>query len=138
MVEGKGEGKIHIRTRKFMYNALLGRKQFVIDMTHTKRGTIPKTEVRTKIAEMYKVQDENCVSVFGFRNQFGGGKIIGFGLIYDTVAQAKKIEPQFRLIRAGLATKKESNRKQLKDRKNKAKKHRGLAKIRGPKKKKAQ
>ena len=68
-----------------MYNALLGRKQFVIDVSHTKRGTIPKSEIRTKIAEMYKVSDENSVAVFGFKNHFGGGKITGFGLVYDSV-----------------------------------------------------
>eukprot|EP01063_Lacrimia_lanifica_P014836 TRINITY_DN213_c0_g1_i1.p1 TRINITY_DN213_c0_g1~~TRINITY_DN213_c0_g1_i1.p1 ORF type:complete len:135 (+),score=75.16 TRINITY_DN213_c0_g1_i1:49-453(+) len=130
------EGKVNIRTRKFMYNALLGRKQFVVDMTHSGSGTVPKAEIRTKVAQMYKVQDENCVSVFGFRNAFGGGRITGFGLIYDTVAQAKKIEPAHRLLRFGLTTKKETNRKQLKERKNKAKKYRGLAKKNGPKRKK--
>eukprot|EP01059_Diplonema_ambulator_P019671 TRINITY_DN332_c0_g1_i1.p1 TRINITY_DN332_c0_g1~~TRINITY_DN332_c0_g1_i1.p1 ORF type:complete len:137 (+),score=55.55 TRINITY_DN332_c0_g1_i1:48-458(+) len=133
-----GEGTISIQTRKFMYNSLLGRKQFVIELTHTKRGTIPKAEIRTKLAEMYKVQDENTISVFGFRNQFGGGKIIGFGLIYDDLAQAKKIEPRYRLVRLGLTNKKESNRKQLKERKNRQKKYRGLAKIKGPKKKKTE
>ena len=80
-----GGDEISIRTRKFMYNALLGRKQFVIDLSHSKRGTVPKSEIQKKVAEMYKVQDENCVAVFGFRNHFGGGKITGFGLIYDTV-----------------------------------------------------
>ena len=120
------DGTVSIRTRKFMYNALLGRKQFVIDVSHTKRGTIPKSEIRTKIAEMYKVSDENSVAVFGFKNHFGGGKITGFGLVYDSVcfagpklccvliphthtqqvAQAKKIEPRHRLLRAGLVEKK--------------------------------
>eukprot|EP01064_Diplonema_japonicum_P015724 TRINITY_DN2353_c0_g1_i1.p2 TRINITY_DN2353_c0_g1~~TRINITY_DN2353_c0_g1_i1.p2 ORF type:complete len:135 (+),score=55.19 TRINITY_DN2353_c0_g1_i1:424-828(+) len=131
-----GEGTINIQTRKYMYNALLGRKQFVIDLTHTKRGTIPKSEIRAKLAEMYKVQDENTIAVFGFRNEFGGGKITGFGLIYDDLAQAKKIEPRYRLVRLGLSTKKDANRKQLKERKNRQKKYRGLCKINGPKKKK--
>ena len=81
-----GDGSISIKTRKFMYNALLGRKQFVIDLTNTtKKGTVPKADVREKLAEMYKVQDPNCIAVFGFRNDFGGGKITGFGLIYDDV-----------------------------------------------------
>ena len=75
-----------------MYNALLGRKQFVIDVSHTKRGTIPKSEIRTKIAEMYKVSDENSVAVFGFKNHFGGGKITGFGLVYDSVCSRDKLE----------------------------------------------
>eukprot|EP00754_Rhynchopus_humris_P044077 Rhum_TRINITY_DN3778_c0_g1::Rhum_TRINITY_DN3778_c0_g1_i1::g.11988::m.11988/K02974/RP-S24e, RPS24; small subunit ribosomal protein S24e len=132
------DDKITIRTRKFMNNALLGRKQFVIEVHHSgKRGTIPKKEIQEKVAAMYKVADTNCVSVFGFKNAFGGGKIVGFGLIYESLAQAKKIEPHFRLVRLGLCEKKSSNRKQLKDRKNKNKKYRGLAKVNGPKAKKA-
>eukprot|EP01062_Namystynia_karyoxenos_P053107 TRINITY_DN42872_c0_g1_i3.p3 TRINITY_DN42872_c0_g1~~TRINITY_DN42872_c0_g1_i3.p3 ORF type:complete len:137 (+),score=56.00 TRINITY_DN42872_c0_g1_i3:51-461(+) len=132
------DGKITIRTRKFMHNALLGRKQFVVEVTTSgSRGTIPKKEIQEKVAEMYKVADTNCVSVFGFRNLFGGGKIVGFGLIYESVAQAKKIEPTHRLVRVGLKDKKDTNRKQLNDRKNKNKKYRGLAKVNGPKAKKA-
>eukprot|EP01060_Flectonema_neradi_P012730 TRINITY_DN194_c0_g1_i3.p1 TRINITY_DN194_c0_g1~~TRINITY_DN194_c0_g1_i3.p1 ORF type:complete len:137 (+),score=36.02 TRINITY_DN194_c0_g1_i3:44-454(+) len=132
-----GDGSISIKTRKFMYNALLGRKQFVIDLTNTtKKGTVPKADVREKLADMYKVSDPNCISVFGFRNDFGGGKITGFGLIYDDLAMAKQVEPRFRMIRLGLRKKRDTNRKQLKERKNRTKKYRGLAKIRGPKKKK--
>merc|ERR1712014_480584 len=106
------------------YNALLGRKQFVVEVTQKtdRRGTIPKKDIQQKIAEMYKVKDENCVS--------------GFGLIYDSVTQAKKIEPKHRLLRLGLIEKKDSNRKQLKERKNRQKKSRGMAKHGAKKKKK--
>ena len=31
--------------------------------------------------------------------QFGGGKSTGFGLIYDSVDNAKKFEPKYRLVR---------------------------------------
>ena len=34
---------------------------------------------------MYDVSDNACVSLFGFRTQFGGGKSTGFGLIYDSI-----------------------------------------------------
>eukprot|EP01065_Artemidia_motanka_P041826 TRINITY_DN547_c0_g2_i8.p1 TRINITY_DN547_c0_g2~~TRINITY_DN547_c0_g2_i8.p1 ORF type:complete len:160 (+),score=74.28 TRINITY_DN547_c0_g2_i8:63-482(+) len=134
------EGTISIRTKKFMYNALLGRKQFVVDVVQQsdRRGTIPKKDIQSKIAEMYKVKDDNCVSVFGFKNSFGGGRITGFGLIYDSLAQVKKTEPKHRLLRLGLTSKKSSNRKQLKEKKNRLKKVRGLAKIRGPRKKKSE
>ena len=46
--------------------------------------------------------------VFKFRTHFGGGKSTGFGLIYDSV---------------------ERSRKQLKERKNRAKKIRGVKKV---------
>lgn len=48
---------------------------------------------------MYDVKDPNTVFVFKFRTHFGGGKSTGFGLIYDTVENAKKYEPKYRLIR---------------------------------------
>jgi hypothetical protein len=53
---------------------------------------------------MYKaVKDQ--ISVFGLRTQFGGGKTTGFALVYDSPEAMKKFEPQYRLIRVGLATK---------------------------------
>merc|ERR1712118_584060 len=64
-----------IRTRKFITNRLMQRKQFVIDVLHPGRPNVPKSE---KIAKI----------VFGFRTQFGGGKTTGFGLIYDSVVAA--------------------------------------------------
>eukprot|EP01062_Namystynia_karyoxenos_P078949 TRINITY_DN821_c0_g1_i5.p2 TRINITY_DN821_c0_g1~~TRINITY_DN821_c0_g1_i5.p2 ORF type:complete len:139 (+),score=82.64 TRINITY_DN821_c0_g1_i5:104-520(+) len=132
------EGSISIKTKRFMYNALLGRKQFVVEVTQQsdRRGTIPKKDIQGKLAEMYKVKDDNCVSVFGFKNAFGGGRMTGFGLIYDSVAQAKRVEPKHRLLRLGLAEKKKNARKQLKEKKNRLLKLRGLQKVRGAKKKK--
>ena len=78
---------------------------------------------------MYDVKDTNTVFVFKFRTHFGGGKSTGFGLIYDSVENAKKYEPKYRLIRNGLDTKVEKSRKQMKERKNRAKKIRGVKKT---------
>lgn len=55
---------------------------------------------------MYKAQKDQ-VSVFGLRTQFGGGKTTGFALVYDSPEAMKKFEPQYRLVRVGLATKPE-------------------------------
>ena len=55
---------------------------------------------------MYKATKDQ-VSVFGLRTQFGGGKTTGFGLVYDSPEAMKKFEPQYRLVRVGLATKPE-------------------------------
>ncbi|CAM8975751.1 unnamed protein product [Rhodiola kirilowii] len=43
-------------------------------------------------------------------------------MIYDSVENAKKFEPKYELIRNGLATKVEKSRKQMKERKNRARK----------------
>ncbi|XLS47908.1 hypothetical protein HN51_022266, partial [Arachis hypogaea] len=120
---------VTIRTRKFMTNRLLSRKQFVIDVLHPGRANVSKAELKEKLARIYDVKDPNTVFVFKFRTHFGGGKSTGFGLIYDTVENAKKYEPKYRLIRNGLDTKVEKSRKQMKERKNRAKKIRGVKKT---------
>ncbi|CAA7410085.1 unnamed protein product [Spirodela intermedia] len=120
---------VTIRTRKFMTNRLLSRKQFVIDVLHPGRANVSKVELKEKLARMYDVKDQNAIFVFKFRTHFGGGKSTGFGLIYDSVENAKKYEPKYRLIRNGLATKVEKSRKQMKERKNRAKKIRGVKKT---------
>ncbi|KAJ4727454.1 40S ribosomal protein S24 [Melia azedarach] len=141
---------VTIRTRKFMTNRLLSRKQFVVDVLHPGRANVSKAELKEKLGRMYDVKDPNSIFVFKFRTHFGGGKSTGFGLIYDSVENAKKYEPKYRLIRDilllhatnlshadhrsvllinGLDTKVEKSRKQMKERKNRAKKIRGVKKT---------
>ncbi|XP_064148022.1 small ribosomal subunit protein eS24-like [Loxodonta africana] len=117
-----------IRTRKFMTNRLLQRKQMVIDVLHPGKATAPKTEIREKLAKMYKTTPD-VIFVFGFRTHFGGGKTTGFGMIYDSSDYAKKNEPKHRLGKHGLCEKKKTSRKQRKEHKNRMKKVRGTAKA---------
>jgi len=117
------EGKVLVTTREFMYNPLMNRKQFLVEVSHPRWcGTVPTKSIRKKLASMYKIADDNCISVFGMNTHFGGGKTTGFGIIYDDLASAKRIEPRYRLIRMGLATKPIKSRKSQKERKNRAKK----------------
>ncbi|XP_023079870.1 40S ribosomal protein S24-like isoform X2 [Piliocolobus tephrosceles] len=102
---------VTIRTRKFMTNRLLQRKQMVIDVLHPGKETVPKTEIWEKLAKMYKTTPD-VIFVFGFRTHFGGGKTTGFGMIYDSLDYAKKNEPKHRLARHGLYEKKKTSRKQ--------------------------
>lgn len=81
-----------------MTNRLLQRKQMVLDVIHPNLASVPKVDLREKLAAMYKC-DKNAVIVFGFKIAFGGGKSTGFALIYDTVDAAKKFEPKYRLAR---------------------------------------
>lgn len=107
---------------------MLARKQFVVDVLHPNRANVAKDELREKLAEAYKAE-KDAVSVFGFRTQFGGGKSVGFGLIYNSVADAKKFEPTYRLVRYGLAEKVEkASRQQRKQKKNRDKKVFGTGK----------
>ncbi|VDK30532.1 unnamed protein product [Dibothriocephalus latus] len=124
-----------IRTRKFMSNRLLSRKQMILDVFHPGRSVISKKEIRDRLAKKYKTTPD-VVFPFGFRTKFGGGKSSGFVNVYDSLDYAKKFEPNYRLIRNGLLEAKKSGRKQRKERKNKMKRVRGTAKVTGIEKKK--
>ncbi|TVY58308.1 40S ribosomal protein S24 [Lachnellula cervina] len=145
---------VTLRTRKFIRNPLLGRKQMVVyvyvsdaqvsgdgingdsDVLHPNRANISKDDLRAKLAEMYKATVAQ-VNVFGLQTQFGGGKTTGFALVYDSPDALKKFEPHYRLVRVGLASKIEKpSRQQRKQRKNRQKTLRGTAKVKGAKKKK--
>mmetsp|Transcript_27112 Transcript_27112/g.27349 ORF Transcript_27112/g.27349 Transcript_27112/m.27349 type:complete len:138 (+) Transcript_27112:83-496(+) len=117
---------VQIRTRKFIRNALLARRQFVIDVIHPGRANVSKAELQEKIGEMYKVSELTRIFLFGFRSQYGGGKSTGFALIYDSMKDAEKFEPKYRLARSGLQKKREGSRKQIKEKKNRGKKVWGL------------
>ncbi|BCS05217.1 40S ribosomal protein S24-B [Aspergillus awamori] len=130
------DAPVTLRTRKFIRNPLLARKQMVVDVLHPNRANVSKDELRDKLADLYK-SNKDQVSVFGFRTQYGGGKSTGFALIYDSQEALKKFEPLYRLVRIGAGTKVEKpSRQQRKQRKNRSKKFRGTAKTKGPKKNK--
>ena len=118
-----------MRTRKYMTNRLLARRQMVVDVLHPNRASVAKTEIREKLAKMYKCTPDR-IFAFGFKTNFGGGKSTGFALIYDTMDVAKKFEPKFRLRRQGLLeAENKVKRKQRKSRKIRMKKVRGTKKT---------
>lgn len=118
-----------VRTKKFMTNPLLARKQFSVEVLHPGTVCASKKEICEKLCAMYKIKDHSCAFVYGLKPQFGGGRTVGFGVIYDDIAKAKKFEPKHRLIRSGVTTKVvKQGRRIKKDLKNKAKKVRAADK----------
>jgi len=113
-----------VKTRKFMKNPLLSRRQMIVDIIHPGRANVAKSELQEVIGGMYKSSAE-LVVLFGFRTKFGGGKSTGFCVIYDKKEALLKFEPKHRLVRAGLQEKVEKSRKAIKEAKNKGKKVRG-------------
>jgi len=124
-----GEAAVTVRTKKFITNRLLQRKQFVVEVIHPGLAGVSKSDLKEKIAKMYKVQDASCVLMYGFKVAFGGGRSTGFGMIYDSLVAAKKFEPKYRLTRFGMGKAKGVARKQRKEKKNRAKKVRGAKKA---------
>merc|ERR1712173_309441 len=115
---------MNVRTRKYMTNRLLNRKQMIVDISHGEAATPSATKVREALAKMYK-STSDCVIVYGMQTKFGGGSSTGFANIYDSMDYLKKNEDRFRQVRAGLAEKIEkkarAQRRQLKNRKKKVK-----------------
>lgn len=128
------DSTVTLRTRKFIRNSLMNRRQMIIDVIHPNRANVAKSELKEKLVALHQVKDPSTVFIFGFKTAFGGGKSTGFGLIYDTLEAAKKFEPKHRLIRAGLREKKETSRKAIKETKNRGKKTFGTG-VRTAKKK---
>ncbi|WFD44670.1 hypothetical protein MPSI1_003340 [Malassezia psittaci] len=88
---------ITLRTRKFMTNRLMQRRQMVLDVIHPNRPNVSRAELQEKLGELYKTPKEQCF-VFGMRTHYGGGRSTGFALIYDS-EEALKLEATFRLVR---------------------------------------
>merc|ERR1712058_164997 len=104
-------------------------RQMVVDVLHPGKPSVAKTEIREKLAKMFKVTADR-VFAFGFKTNFGGGRSSGFALIYDTMDFAKKFELKYRLVRQGvIEAKTKVSRKQKKEKKNRMKKVRGTAKA---------
>mmetsp|Transcript_40803 Transcript_40803/g.95270 ORF Transcript_40803/g.95270 Transcript_40803/m.95270 type:complete len:131 (-) Transcript_40803:251-643(-) len=122
------DSAVTIRTKKFITNRLLQRKQFVCELIHPGLAGVSKSDVKEKLAKMYKVADPSCILLYGFKVAFGGGRSTGFGMIYDSLTAAKKFEPKYRLTRFGMGKAKTTARKQRKERKNRMKKVRGVKK----------
>lgn len=119
------EDSVTVRTRRFMSNRLLNRKQFIVDIVHPGNTGVSKEEIRKKLSKMYKVTNPQLVQLYGFRTEFGGGRSSGFGLIYDDLDSMKKFEQKSRLIKMGLDTKRPDSRKQRKEAKGREIKVRG-------------
>merc|ERR1719434_667977 len=107
---------------------MLGRKQFVIEVVHPNSGNVSKKSLSEKLAQTYKVNDSNCVQVFGMKTAFGGGRSTGFALMYDNLAAVKKFEPKHRLKRVGMDVKAKTGRRNRKDLRHRQAKLRGKAK----------
>eukprot|EP01083_Nonionella_stella_P313794 1127994_1 len=113
---------VTIKTRKFMVNKLLQRKQMVVDIRHQHLATPSRKLIRRKIAKIYKVKDPHSIVLFGFKSKYGGGKTTGFCLIYDNFKARRRFDYRYRLVRDKFAKKPEGSRKAKKENKNRRKK----------------
>lgn len=100
---------VTVRTRKFMRNSLLGRRQMIVDVSHPGKPPVSKADLKVSLSKMHNVKDDRCIQLFGFKTKFGGGKSSGFALIYDNIEEVKRFEPRHRQINLGLKEAKPQN-----------------------------
>ena len=87
-------------------NPLLHRVEVKFEVSHPKSKTPSRDEVRNLLAANLNA-DKNRVILDNMHTPFGSTITTGFAKIYDDVENAKKIEPDYILIRNKLIEKKE-------------------------------
>jgi small subunit ribosomal protein S24e len=76
-------------------NPMLRRKEVSFQVEHGQAGSTPsRAEVRKAIATTLRI-DESIVFVKKFETKTGTHIAVGIANIYDTIEQAKSIEPQY-------------------------------------------
>jgi ribosomal protein S24E len=65
-------------------------------MIHPEQGSISKEVIKAKLAKTLKVK-EDCITIFGVKAVFGGGRSTGFALIYDSFDMKKKYDSKKQL-----------------------------------------
>merc|ERR1719181_1858849 len=126
---GKDE-KFILYARKIVNNPLLRRKQVQVELIHPETGGVSKTEIKERLAAMFKDKaGVDRIGVFGLHTKFGGGSSTGFALIYDSVEDRKKYHQKMLLKRDGMFAKPKYTRKMKKEMKGRMKKVRGTAKA---------
>merc|ERR1711939_770605 len=108
-------------------NKPLQRIQFAIRVYRADCCNVSKKELEDRIAGIFKPIDKKQVIVWGLHTSCGG-KLTGLGLVYDSLDAVRRFESRHRQLRLGLIKKDSHSRKQIKERKNRAKKTRGCAK----------
>merc|ERR1712086_105168 len=130
------DDKFVLYARKIINNPLLMRKQIQVEIIHPEQGGVSKTEIKEKLAGMFKEKgaaEVERIGVFGLHTKFGGGRTTGFALIYDSVDARKKYDQKLLLKRDGLFVKKGPTRKMKKEMKGRMNKVRGTAKAKAAK-----
>merc|ERR1712127_96726 len=122
------DSKFILYVRKFLKNPLLGRKQLSIDLIHPEMANVSKKDITDKLVKTMKA-DEKCISIFGMKTKFGGGRSTGFALIYDSADAKAQYDSKTLLRRYKLIVKPKTGRKAKKEIKGRQAKVKGIKKA---------
>jgi len=69
-----------------------------IELVHPEMANVSKERIRSELAKKFKSNDE-CITVFGLKTKFGGGRSSGFALIYDSKDDKQKLDQKRFLLK---------------------------------------
>jgi ribosomal protein S24E len=61
-------------------------------------STLTKAQIKEKLAKVLKVKEE-CITIFGMKTKFGGGRASAFALIYESLDAKKKYDSKASQLR---------------------------------------
>jgi ribosomal protein S24E len=64
-------------------------------------STLTKAQIKEKLSKVLKVKEE-CITIFGMKTKFGGGRASAFGLIYESLDAKKKYDSKASQLRVSL------------------------------------
>jgi small subunit ribosomal protein S24e len=103
----KEDGQMEIKITKQQYNPLLKRREILFEVEHTQtRGTPTRLEIRNTLAGVLKTNSE-VVYVRRVITKSGTMLAKGEANAYDSVEQAKLVEPKYIVARNTAKEKKE-------------------------------
>ena len=106
---------MEVRVTSEKQNPMLKRKEINFQVEHEQTGSTPsRMEIRKAIAAATKT-DESLVFVKRFETKTGTHTAFGIANIYDTVEQAKLIEPEYIMKRNIPAEKTEETKEEKKE-----------------------
>jgi small subunit ribosomal protein S24e len=86
-------------------NVLLKRKEVVFQVNHNQTGsTPPRLEVKNALAQILK-KDANLIFIKKLETKTGTRTAVGIANVYDSIEQAKLIEPEY-IIKRNIPPKK--------------------------------
>ena len=101
---------MEIKITQQQQNILLKRKEIAFEIDHTQtKGTPSRIEIRNRLAEMLKTKPE-LVYVKLVETKTGTMKATGQANAYETVEQAKRVEPEYIVARNTPAAEKKTEK----------------------------
>jgi small subunit ribosomal protein S24e len=105
---------MEIKVTSEKHNPMLKRKEVSFQVEHGQAGSTPsRPEIRKAVAAAIKT-DENVVFVKKFATRTGTHTAFGVANVYDTVEQAKLVEPEY-IVKRNIPAEKTEEAKESKE-----------------------